>query len=198
VYDVIVLGFSLRWIWGCPSAELLRLYDAHVGPSHLDLGVGTGYFLDRCRLPAGSPRITLLDLNGNCLERAARRLRRYRPGAIQADVLEPLPARPGAFDSVAASLLLHCLPGAMVDKCRLLARTRSLLKEGGRLFGATVLGRGVGGTPWSRAVLSHYNRVGIFSNLDDDEVGLRQGLAGHFSAHEVWRRGFVALFVARA
>jgi ubiquinone/menaquinone biosynthesis C-methylase UbiE len=197
VYDVLVLGFSLQWIWGCPSVEVLRLYDAHIGPSHLDLGVGTGYFLDRCRLPAPEPRMTLLDLNLNCLERAARRLQRYRPVMIRADALEPLPMRPATFDSVGASLLLHCLPGTMVEKCRLLARVRPLLKQGGRLFGATVLGRDGRGMPWSRAVLRHYNRIGLFTNLDDDLAGLRRGLADHFSTHEVRQCGFVALFVAQ-
>lgn len=63
VYDVGVLGLSCRLLWRCPKAELLAGYDRNVGVRHLDLGVGTAYFLDRCRFPAAGPRVTLVDLN---------------------------------------------------------------------------------------------------------------------------------------
>ena len=198
IYDVVVLGISLPWVWGCPSRRLLALYDDNVGHSHLDTGVGTGYFLARCRFPDAQPGITLLDLNPNCLQRAAARLDRYRPRTVLADVSQPLPPGLGKFDSVGMSLLLHCLPGSMVEKSRVFGRLKAVLREGGVLFGATVLGDGNGSRAWSRVVSRYYNRLGIFSNLEDDAVGLEAGLARHFSTFEVRRRGWVALFVGRA
>lgn len=46
------------WIWKCPTPRLLAHYDRHVSANHLDVGVGAGYFLDRCRFPAPAPRVT--------------------------------------------------------------------------------------------------------------------------------------------
>ena len=63
LYDPIVLGLSNRLIWKCPTPRLLTHYERHVTANHLDVGVGTGYFLDRCRFPSTTPRIALLDLN---------------------------------------------------------------------------------------------------------------------------------------
>src|SRR4051794_1502272 len=82
LYDALVLGLSNRFIWRCPTARLLDLYDAHVTANHLEVGVGTGYFLDRCRFPSEHPRLVLLDLNRNCLEATRRRVRRFRPLAV--------------------------------------------------------------------------------------------------------------------
>lgn len=61
-YDILVLGLSNRYIWQCPSARIESLYNTHVSANHLDVGVGTGYFLDRCRYPATKPRVALMDL----------------------------------------------------------------------------------------------------------------------------------------
>ena len=77
-YDWIVLGLSNRFLWRCPTAELLGLYDRNVTERHLDIGVGTGYFLDKAKWPVAKPVITLLDLNLNCLTTASRRIRGLR------------------------------------------------------------------------------------------------------------------------
>ena len=102
-YDVGVLGLSCRLLWRCPKAEMLAAYDRNVGVRHLDLGVGTAYFLDKCQFPNARPQVTLVDLNPTVLKVAARRISRYRPETIQANVLQPLPIPPGAYDSVGRS-----------------------------------------------------------------------------------------------
>ena len=58
-YDLLVLGLSNRMIWRCPTKHLLALYDRSVTSNHLDVGVGTGFFLDRCRFPTERPRLAL-------------------------------------------------------------------------------------------------------------------------------------------
>ena len=113
-YDWIVLGLSNRFLWRCPTAELLRLYDRNVSERHLDVGVGTGYFLDKSRWSVAKPAITLLDLNPNCLTTASRRIRRYTPQTVLANVLAPLPPL-GPFQSAGLCYLLHCLPGTMEE-----------------------------------------------------------------------------------
>jgi hypothetical protein len=54
LYDLAVLGLSKSFVWQCASHVLLDFYNEHISDKHLDIGVGTGYFLDGCRLP---PRI---------------------------------------------------------------------------------------------------------------------------------------------
>jgi hypothetical protein len=78
LYDLVVLGASCRFVWKCPSRRMLGLYDRHVTANHLDVGVGTGYFLDRCRFPSPAPRNALLDLNAAALAYTAGRIARYR------------------------------------------------------------------------------------------------------------------------
>ena len=88
VYDLFVLGFSNRFVWRCRSSKLLERYESHVGARHLDVGVGTGWFLDHCRWPVENPQITLLDLNENSLSAASDRIRRYAPATVQVNVLD--------------------------------------------------------------------------------------------------------------
>ena len=74
LYDWWVLGLSNHLIWRCPTAALRQLYDRNVSDRHVDIGVGTGYFLDKARWPIVDPSITLVDLNENSLNAAANRM----------------------------------------------------------------------------------------------------------------------------
>src|SRR5271169_5767762 len=89
-YDFLVLSISNRLIWKCPRQHLLEHYNRHVSANHLDVGVGTGYFLDRCRFPSHTPRVALMDLNRNSLDFAARRIARYKLETYIRNVLEPI------------------------------------------------------------------------------------------------------------
>ena len=197
VYDAVVLGFSNRFLWDCPTAGLLAHYDANVSANHLDAGVATGYFLDACRFPVEKPRLGLLDLNPLCLEAAARRVARYRPETYRADVLAPLSLPVEPFDSLGVMYLLHCLPGPMSRKAAALGNLKALLAPGAQVFGATILGQGVAHNALGRRVMAFYNRRGIFGNAEDDLAGLRDALAAQFDDVDVRLRGRVALFTAR-
>lgn len=197
LYDAVVLSFSNRFLWRCPTADLLALYDANVSANHLDVGVATGYFLDRCRFPVAQPRLGLLDLNPLCLERAAARVARYRPESYCANVLEPvsLPVEP--FDSLGITYLLHCLPGPLSRKAAAFTNLKPLLRDGARVFGATILGRGVPHNALGRRVMRFYNSRGIFGNAEDDLEGLREILTAAFDDVGIEMRGAVAVFTAR-
>ncbi len=195
-YDMLVLGLSCRLAWRCPKAEMLSQYDRNVGQRHLEIGVGTGYFLDRYQLREPRPQLTLLDLNPTVLRVSTARLSRYGPTSVQASALEPLPVPAGHFDSVGMNFLLHCLPGDWPAKGSAFAHAASALRPGGRAFGSTILGRGVAANPMARMLMRTYNRKGIFHNREDDVVGLKQQLATHFAKHRLTVRGMVALFEA--
>lgn len=196
-YDWFVLGFSNHVLWRCPTRELLRLYDRNVTSQHLDVGVGTGFYLDKAKWPTPSPAITLLDLNPNSLAAAAHRIRRYAPRSVAANVLDPLPAL-GRFDSVALCYLFHCLPGSMAEKAIVLDHLQPLLAPRARIFGATIV---QGDAPRSRAaqaLMNLYNRKGIFANSRDTAQQLEAELRRRFSDVGIRMLGTVAIFEARS
>ena len=197
VYDTVVLRFNGHLAWRCPPRRLVRLYDEHVSARHLDIGVGTGYLLDKCRYPTQSPEITLMDLNPAPLQVAAKRLHRYRPKAHQANALEPFGLPAGTFESVGLNWLLHCLPGNIATKSVVFDHAKTVLAPGGVVFGSTVLSGGVRHTAWSRWMMERLNRDGTFTNRDDDLDSLRTELDRRFDSARVEVVGAVGIFSAR-
>jgi len=197
VYDVLVLGLSNQFLWRCPTATLRALYDRCARPRHLDIGVGTGYFLDHARWPVAAPDITLLDLNANSLAAAGRRISRYRPKTVVADALKPLPVA-GDFQSVGLCYLLHCLPGAMPEKARLLfGNAAEVMAPGGSVFGATIVQDCAPRSFAAQVRMDLYCSRGIFSNKDDHAADLESALKARFSDVRVEMHGVVAVFEAK-
>jgi hypothetical protein len=195
-YDWFVLGLSSSFLWRCPARRMLDHYDRHVSANHLDVGVGTGYFLDKCRFPSPSPRVALMDLNPHSLAHAARRIARYNPETLTRNVLAPIAYEGKKFDSVGVSFLLHCLPGTMEEKAAAFDGLNGLMKPGAALFGATLLHDGVERSLPAAALMGFYNRKGIFSNRGDSPESLRQALESRFHAVSVKVVGCAALFSA--
>jgi ubiquinone/menaquinone biosynthesis C-methylase UbiE len=198
VYDWLVLGVNARLLWRCKPSELLELYNLRVSNEHLDVGVGSGFFLDRCRFPSQTPNVCLLDLNQNSLSFAATRIARYRPETHCGDVLAPLPFKEGRFGSVGMSALLHCLPGTMATKSVAFANVARCMAPGAPVFGCTVVNVPERMHFLARRVMRDLNHKAIFSNLDDRPEELERALAEHFDAVEVRLVGCVAIFEARA
>jgi SAM-dependent methyltransferase len=198
LYDWWVLGISNRHAWKCPTRDvLLPFFRLHSGRDHLDVGVGTGYYLSRAHL-AESARVTLLDLNLSSLQSAQRRLNRPSTKVIQHDVMTPLPrGMEAAFDAISLFYLLHCLPGTMTEKGAVFAHLKLLLRPGGVLYGATILGDEAGHNRMGRKLMDVYNRKGIFGNRHDTRTGLEQALQEHFAEVAIRVEGKVALFEAR-
>ena len=195
IYDTLVVRFSNSAVWHCPARRIAGHYRRHLTASHLDIGPGTGYYLDRVRFPAdGAPSLTLLDPNPEVLRYAARRLRRYHPLLHAADALKPIAIEPASFQSVGLSYVLHCLPGDIDAKAVVLDHVIPLLAPGGVVFGATILNGGVRHTRLARRLIGLYNHKGIFSNLHDDLDGLERALASRFEHHALEVSGSVALF----
>ena len=118
IYDWLALELHCRFIWRCPASRIAGFYDRHISGNHLDIGVGTGYFPDKCRSMGNNPRLALMDINPDNLARARKRLKRYRPAVYQANILEPVSLDVPGFDSIGLSYVLHCLPGTMETKER--------------------------------------------------------------------------------
>lgn len=197
IYDWLVLRFSNRLIWRCPSKRILALYNRHVTANHLDVGVGTGYFLDRCRFPNDHPRLALMDLNPNCLHAAGSRVARYRPEVYRANVLDPIVLDVPTFDSISMTYLLHCLPGTIKTKSAVFHHLTPLLKPNGVIFGATLLSEGVYRSAAAKRLMELYTSKGIFTNDQDDLPGLQAVLAEHFTHVTLDVVGCAALFSGR-
>lgn len=195
-YD-FTLRVACGLLWGCPARRVLRFYDEHISGNHLDVGVGSGYFLDHCRYPVENPRLMLLDSNADPLEYSANRLRRFRPETLQANILRPIPFEGRRFDSIGLNHVLHCLPGAMREKAAVIDHLRVLLTPGGKLFGATVPAIGVRHNWVGRKWLAHFNEIGVLDNLNDSADELKAVLEQRFRESSVQVIGRTALFWAR-
>lgn len=196
IYDSIVLGFMLPAVWRCPKRVLLDAYDRNVGARHLDLGPGTGYFLDRCHFSVPNPEITLADLSADVLDKVSHRINRYKLRAVQADLLHPLQLDGERFDSVGMMNFLHCLPGGMERKAMIFTSVQQHLLPGGKVFGSTVLGTGVPQKTFTRIMMRECNRKKMFYNMDDSLGLLDAELAKRFAKYTITLHGVVALFEA--
>ncbi|GGM36996.1 methyltransferase [Longimycelium tulufanense] len=192
-YDVAVWGLIAPLVWRCPRREVLRNYQRNLGRRHVELGPGTGYFLAHCELPI-LPRVTLVDLNPEMLRHASQRLRHLHPTPVRANVLEPLPVPRREHDSVALNFLLHCVPGNLTTKGVVFGHAAAASRPGGRVFGSTVLAKGVPVSMRARRLVRLYNARGIFHNADDSLEDLRAQLDTYFVEYELTVRGCVAIF----
>ena len=197
IYDLIVHGISNPLIWKCPTERLVEHYNQYLSGNHLDVGVGTGYLLDKCRFPVTSPRVGLMDLNRNTLEYASCRIKRYTPETFQRNVLEPIPFDGDGFDSIGISYLLHCIPGTIESKTFAFDHLTALLKPGGVIFGATLLHDGVERSWFARRLMGIYNKKGIFANRKDSLEGLTRALEQRFRDVTLEVVGCAALFAVR-
>lgn len=194
IYDPVILGVFTRVVWRCPTSVLVERYRRHIRPRHLDVGPGTGYFLERAGLPAGSP-VTIVDPNTNVLEHVTARLPQLDITNVEADVLKPLPVT-GTFDSAALSGVIHCLPGPLAHKASAIANMAAVLEPTGVFFGATILGTSGQHTWLARKLLASNNRRGVFDNLGDTQEGLREILEASFEQVELETVGSFAIFAA--
>ena len=195
IYDPIVLGVVAKVVWRIPKEALLESFRQLIGPTHLEVGPGTGWFLEKSGRLA-STSLTILDPNPNVLRHVTERLRDVPITAIEADVLKPLPVD-GPFASAGFNAVLHCLPGPPEYKEAALRNIAAVLAPDGVLFGATVLGRSGNHTWLGQRVLTVFNRQGGFDNLEDSAVWLRAALERSFESVEVSEVGSLAVFVAR-
>lgn len=197
-YDFIVLGVSNRFIWKCPTQRLVEHYNRNLTANHLDVGVGTGYFLDNCHFPSQTPRVGLLDLNQDTLDFTAGRIARYKPECYRRSVLDPIEINAPKFDSVGINYLLHCVPGSIESKSLAFDYLKALMNPGAAIFGATLLQGDVPRSWFANTLMNFYNKKGIFSNQEDHLGGLAKELEKRFKEVSVEVVGCAALFSGRA
>ena len=139
----------------------------------------------------------LLDINRNSLDVSARRVARYKPVALQRNLLEQLNIPGPGFDSVGINYVLHCLPGAMETKAAVFDQLKTVMNPGAVLFGSTTLYEGVRKNLLARIFMAAYNALGIFDNRGDTLEGLKRALAARFRESQVEVAGCSGIFVCK-
>lgn len=195
-YDWMALGLHCRFIWQCSADHILKLYNQHISSNHLDIGVGTGYFLDKCRFPMERPRLALMDINTNSLAMAQKRLKHYSPQIYRCNILKPLHLEIPRFDSIGMTHLLHCLPGNLEAKEIVFQNILLLLNSDGVLFGSTFVYQGIKLNPLARQAFWWTNRLKFMSNKQDSPEALERILNKYFSRSHIELCGCDALFWA--
>ncbi len=196
IYDLWVLGFSNSFLWKCPTKILRKTFQEHSTVNHLDVGVGSGYYLDKC-LSNIERRVALLDLNMNSLNTAAARISRFSPEVYCDNALEPLSTECEKFDSISVNYLLHCLPGSLKEKSIMFKHLDKLLNDKGVLFGSTILGKDSNYGYFAGKLMALYNTKGIFDNASDDLHSLELSLNQYYKNVKISVVGCVAIFYAQ-
>jgi hypothetical protein len=197
LYDPLIVNLVAPRVWGCDPDILVDHYRDHVTSNHADIGVGTGYFLDRCGFGEANPRLALIDLQPNCLAYTAQRLSRYRPQTYLRDVLHPLhEISGGPFDSIALGGIIHCLPGDLTRKSQVFDIISPLARAGTRIFGYTLVYDGVEDRISRRLVHPLLNCLRVIDNKNDRLRDLHRALRARFVDCKVELIGCMALFSA--
>ncbi|WP_299007845.1 class I SAM-dependent methyltransferase [uncultured Shewanella sp.] len=192
-YNLRVLLFSNYCLWRCPTAFLRAEYHKKMSSNHLDVGVGTGWYLQKS-LTHHQGRIALFDLNPICLATVAGKIKEYHPEVYEGDVLSPWALNCEPFDSISMNYLLHCLPGDLRSKAVVFQHLNAYLNSNGVVFGSTILGKGINIGYFAKKLMKHYNNKGIFDNFSDDLTSLEAVLNEHFQQVKIEMRGCVAIF----
>lgn len=193
-YDVLVMKL-MAFVWRCHSHRFVDFYNQNILDNHADIGVGTGYCLDKCQLHVPA-RLTLFDLSERCLEHCSRRLSRFDPELIIYDVCVPLKYDGPGFDSIALGGLLHCLPGDLAEKCKAFDHIQPITLPGTKIFGYMLMKRGVNGTVLSNLTCTILNAINVTNLANDNPESLHLELSQRFEDVTVQVTGNMVFFTA--
>jgi len=197
IYDYFVLGFSSTYIWDCHRNNIVDLFRSEITDDHLDVGVGTGFFLSESGI-ANFKRIGLMDLNENSLKEAEANISGTLINKYCLDILSDLEIKEEKkYSSISINYLLHCLPGDVKTKAKVFDNLVPLLENDGVLFGGTIVGQGIKHPVKAKMLMWLYNKFGVFTNSGDSLQGLQEVLSSRFSSVDIKVIGSVAMFCAK-
>ena len=196
LYDTGLYKFVTGSIWRCPTAVLFDNYADNVSNNHLEVGVGSGYFLHRILCSDFLDRLMLSDLNRRCLAKSKARLDAFAPETLQHDIRDPLPPTANGFRSLGMNYVLHCVPGRFSQDQSIFRNAHTALVDGGVFFGATLIPGKFRDGVFSWLLMQILNGVGIFNNSDHRRDELKGALEVYFGKVDVTMIGNAAVFVA--
>jgi len=195
VYDVVLFKILTGRVWGLSTERLLTFYNEHITSNHMDVGVGSGFLLDNCKFPSSQPRLTLMDLNQDCLDHSSKRLQRYNIKSYKRNILAPITIDESGYDSISMNYLLHCLPGTIVEKMVVFKNLYALLNPGGVIFGSTIIADSNDSNWLAKRLMKIYNKKGVFTNTEDNIQTMTRLLSEQYEKFELNVVGSAAQFV---
>jgi hypothetical protein len=196
-YDFLLYGVISKYARGGPIRRLDSHYRKYVGHNHLEVGVGTGFLLNRVGFDSANPRLALMDLNRDCLEKTKRRVARRAPETYIQNLWEPIHHNIKNFDSIGINYVMHCVPGNFKEKGVVFTRLQPLLNENGVLFGTTVLSDNIHKNVLARPFMWLMNSLGVFNNRGDNADDLKECLETNFQLIEFEVVGVTAFFAVK-
>lgn len=193
IYDFFLFNFISPYLWGCNKKQLINRYRLLCSDKHLEVGVGTGYLLDR--VSPAIRHLALMDLNINCLEKSQKRLKRYAPTLWRQNILLPIENIDERFNSISVNYVMHCVAGSYKTKGVAFGHLKSLLNENGILFGASVIKTNDSSYP-ARLLMNLLNALGVFNNSGDTVKDLTSSLQSQFRFSTIIYQDSSVLFIA--
>lgn len=196
IYDTGLYRFVTPYIWKYQTQDILNNYKKNISKNHLEIGVGTGFLIKHSQPQNTVFRLTLMDLNKNCLKKSHDRLSIYNPTLIQQDILKPFQGHENAYDSIGMNYVLHCVDGDIKRKSIVFDHVYASLTHGGVFFGATLLHEGVERSLSSRLLMNILNRLCIFTNKNDRFNDFSEALKQRFSRVDISVQGSAVIWRA--
>ncbi|QIW09623.1 methyltransferase [Francisella sp. LA112445] len=191
LYNFVVLFFNNTFVWKCKTAKLLKQYSDNVSENHLDIGVGSGYYLKK--LSSKIKKVALMDLNLDCLEYVKNSLRGKDVSTYQVDILEDIDEKFIAnFDSISCNYLIHCLPDNG-NKEVVFKNIAKMLKPNGVAFGSTIINEY--DSKLAVKIANKFNSKGIFDNVNDSYESIEKYISNNFKRYSIKKIGSVCLYV---
>jgi phospholipid N-methyltransferase len=168
-YDFAVNDINCNYVWRCNKKYIIQNYKKNIGKNHLEIGPGTGYFLNN-NYPINN--LYLMDINNETLNFTKENLQnKYNNiSKINHNIFEDK-FKLNNLDSVGLNYVLHCVPGKLEIKIDKLINNLSSNQEI-KYFGATVVNNKYLQTNLSRVELYYLNKYKIFNNKNDNFYNL--------------------------
>ncbi|MFZ6757572.1 class I SAM-dependent methyltransferase [Undibacterium sp. Ji50W] len=196
-YDFILYGVISKYAWGSSIQRLDAHYKKYVSSNHLEVGVGTGFLLNRVVFDSTKPRLALMDLSPECLAKTKFKVSRYAPETYIQNLLEPVQHKMAKFDSIAINYVMHCVPGSFKEKGIAFSHLQPLLSEYGVLFGTSVLSEDVHKNLFAKPFMWLMNYLGVFNNRNDNARDLKDFLEKNFQVLDFKVVGVTAFFAVK-
>ncbi|MBK2028363.1 class I SAM-dependent methyltransferase [Francisella noatunensis] len=191
LYNFVVLFFNNTFLWKCKTSQLLQLYKDNVSPNHLDIGVGSGYYLKNVKDRLS--KVALMDLNPNCLEYVKNVLKDKEVSTYQVDILKDVAEEfYSKYDSISCNYLIHCLPDNG-NKEKVFENIAKMLSKDGVAFGSTIINDY--SSSLAIKVANKFNAKGIFDNKNDTYESIEKYLESNFAEYTIKQIGSVCVYV---
>lgn len=196
IYDAGLYRFITPYIWKYKTSKIVEHYKSNLSSNHLEIGVGTGFLIKQSLSKSTTFRLTLMDLNRNCLKKSNDRLSMFSPQLIQQDILQPFQGCEEKFDSIGMNYVLHCVEGDFKTKSIVFDHVHASLNDEGVFFGSTLLTEGIQRNLASRILMKILNSLCIFRNSNDSFTDFSIALKNRFNSVDISVQGSAVIWRA--